>query len=135
MGNRAVINFVETPEIGVYLHWNGGRDSIEAFLKYCELKKCRDDNYGVARFIQVISNFFNGNLSIGVDVLKNLDCHNWDNGMYIVKDWKIVERKYIPSDFKEQKEFDLKTMLMVIDANQPIESRLFELEPKLLENL
>ena len=37
MGNRAVIT-TENKKIGIYLHWNGGRDSVEAFLKYCELK-------------------------------------------------------------------------------------------------
>ena len=55
MGNRAVItasksrNVETSQDIGVYVHLNGGRDSVEAFLKYCELKKYRspsDDNYG-----------------------------------------------------------------------------------------
>ena len=37
MGNRAVIT---TPErkVGLYIHWNGGRDTIEPLLRYCELK-------------------------------------------------------------------------------------------------
>lgn len=30
MGNRAVIT-TEEKQIGVYLHWNGGRDSVQAF--------------------------------------------------------------------------------------------------------
>lgn len=36
MGNRAVIT---TPErtFGLYLHWQGGRDSIEAFLEYAKM--------------------------------------------------------------------------------------------------
>ena len=51
MGNRAVIT---TPErkVGLYVHWNGGRDTIEPLLRYCELKGCRDpakDEYGWAR--------------------------------------------------------------------------------------
>jgi hypothetical protein len=37
MGNRAVITD-NKQRIGIYLHWNGGRDSVEAFLKYCELR-------------------------------------------------------------------------------------------------
>jgi len=34
MGNRAVVCFDEYNDdaIGIYLHWNGGRDSVEAFL-------------------------------------------------------------------------------------------------------
>lgn len=58
-GNRAVIT-TEDKRIGVYIHWNGGRDSVEAFLKYCELKgyrKPEEDCYGWARLCQVIGNF------------------------------------------------------------------------------
>lgn len=69
MGNRAVItaskdkDIQNSNDIGVYLHWNGGRDSVEAFLTYCKLRKFRapdKDNYGWARLCQVISNFFGG---------------------------------------------------------------------------
>ena len=47
MGNRAVItnsksfDVANSTDLGVYLHWNGGRDSVEAFLKYCKLKGYR----------------------------------------------------------------------------------------------
>ena len=37
MGNRAVITTKER-KIGLYLHWNGGRDTVEPLLKYCELQ-------------------------------------------------------------------------------------------------
>ena len=58
MGNRAVIT---TPErkVGLYVHWNGGRDTIEPLLRYCELKGYRDpakDDYGWARMAQVLGN-------------------------------------------------------------------------------
>ena len=54
MGNRAVIT---TPErkIGLYLHWNGGRDTVEPLLRYCDLKGYRapgSDSYGWARLCQ-----------------------------------------------------------------------------------
>lgn len=40
MGNRAVIT---TPDknLALYLHWNGGRDTVEPLLKYCELQGYR----------------------------------------------------------------------------------------------
>ena len=88
MGNRAVIttskslDVARSTDIGVYLHWNGGRDSVEAFLKYCKLKGYRSpetDCYGWARFCQVIGNFFGGGLSLGIDKCCNLDCDNYDN--------------------------------------------------------
>jgi hypothetical protein len=66
MGNRAVITTKENYEnngIGIYLHWNGGRDSVNAFLAYCKLKRYRspnEDNYGFARLCQVIGDFLEG---------------------------------------------------------------------------
>lgn len=66
MGNRAVITTREDWKcggVGIYLHWNGGRDSVNAFLKYCELKGYRPpekDCYGWASLAKVISNFFGG---------------------------------------------------------------------------
>jgi len=32
MGNRALIEF-DNLDLSVYLHWNGGRDSVETFLE------------------------------------------------------------------------------------------------------
>ena len=123
MGNRAVITSKENFEnngIGIYLHWNGGRDSVEAFLKYCELKGYRSptsDNYGWARLCQVIGNFFGGSTSIGIDVVNNLDCDNWDNGVYIIEGWEIVDRKYFNGE--EQMRYELEDMLMDIDKSMP----------------
>lgn len=121
MGNRAVIRAEGNCNKGVYLHWNGGRDSIEAFLKYCELRGFRefDDDYGMARFCQVVGNFFGGGLSLGIT-----ECTGGcgDNGVYVVKGWEIVGRE----DFKgsEQKEHDLQDMLKAIDKAQPISQQL-----------
>ena len=131
MGNRAVIttsrdlDVQSSFDIGVYLHWNGGRDSVEAFLKYCELKGYRapdEDNYGWARLCQVIGNFFGGNTSIGIDKCCNLDCDNYDNGVYIISGWEIVDRKYFSGH--EQHSYDLLDMLVDIDKAQPESERL-----------
>lgn len=123
MGNRAVITSKENFEnngIGIYLHWNGGYDSVSAFLKYCELKGYRSpesDNYGWARLCQVIANYFGGSTSIGIDVVNNLDCDNWDNGVYIIEGWEIVDRKY--NRYGEQMNYELEDMLMDIDKAMP----------------
>lgn len=128
MGNRAVITTMENfnnDGVGVYLHWNGGRDSVQAFLTYCKMKGYREptsDNYGWARLCQVIGNFFGGSTSIGIDVCNNLDCDNWDNGTYIIDGWDIVDRKYLISS--EQNEYDLYNMLCEIDEAQPINEQL-----------
>jgi hypothetical protein len=130
MGNRAVIS-TEDKQIGVYLHWNGGRDSVEAFLTYCKLKGYRppeQDSYGWARLCQVIGNFFGGTNSLGIDKFEKLDYDNWNNGTYIIKNWEIIDRQYIHSDddyeFEEQQEYDLKDMLLDINDHQPTHDQL-----------
>jgi len=125
MGNRAVIT-TRHKKLGIYLHWNGGRDSVEAFLKYCELKEYRcpsKDHYGWARLCQVIGNFFGGSCSIGINTYSNLDIDNGDNGVYIIEDWKIVGREFEPT--WEQHNHDLATMLLAIDEHQPNEEQMF----------
>ena len=122
MGNRAVIKAKGNDNKAVYLHWNGGRDSIEAFLKYCELRGFRsfNDDYGMARFIQVVSNFFGADgLSIGIT--DNVDSCG-DNGVYVVDGWEIVDRV----DFRggEQDSHDLEEMLEEIDSSQPLKQQL-----------
>lgn len=140
MGNRAVIttrkalriDVQSSHELGVYLHWNGGRDSVTAFLKYCELKGYRSpekDCYGWARLCQVIGNFFGGSTSIGIDQCCKLDCDNWDNGVYIIEDWKIVGRKYA-NVRTEQGHHDLLDMLIAINEKQPEDKRLSDEELK-----
>jgi hypothetical protein len=134
MGNRAVITLKPHEgksyenQVGIYVHWNGGRDSIEAFLTYCELQGFRSpssDSYGFARLTQVIANFFGGGgLSIGVNTCKYLDCDNYDNGVYLIKDWKVVGRDHFKG--KEQNDYSLVGMLIAIDKCQPEEMRLGE---------
>ena len=93
MGNRAVLNF-EGSDTGIYLHWNGGRASIEAFLAAANDLELRTDDYGIARLAQAIGNWFGGTLSIGVGSLSRLDRDNGDNGEYVIKGWKIIGRNY-----------------------------------------
>lgn len=130
MGNRAVITTREdfnNNGIGVYLHWNGGYDSVSAFLKYCELKGYRSpdkDNYGWARLCQVIGNFFGGSTSVGIDIVSKLDCDNFDNGVYIIEGWKIVGREYFEG--AEQRNYELEDMLIDIDESMPEEERIGE---------
>lgn len=119
MGNRAVIT-TEDKQIGVYLHWNGGRDSVTAFLTYCKLKGYRcpeNDCYGWARLCQVIGNYFGGECSVGIDKYNRLDTDNGDNGVYIIKDWNIIGREYEPDT--EQQEWSLLDMLTDINNRMP----------------
>ena len=130
MGNRAVITTRENFEnngVGVYLHWNGGRDSVTAFLTYCKLQGYRTpdtDCYGWARLCQVIGNYFGGSTSLGIDTVSRLDCDNWDNGVYIIEGWEIVGREYFEGT--EQSGYPLLEMVLDIDAQMPSELQLGE---------
>lgn len=122
MGNRAIIKGI-TGTAAVYLHWNGGRDSIEAFLEYCKIRGFDKFNssYGFARFLQVVSNFMGGDgLSVGVCSIYEKSAG--DNGIYWVDGFEIVKRE----DFTgfEQREYKLMEMLQVIDEKQPTEQQI-----------
>ena len=142
MGNRAVIT---TPErkVGIYLHWNGGRDTIEPLLKYCELQGSRppsSDEYGFARICQVMGNFFGGSLSLGVGAYTtDRQMDPGDNGIYVIEGWRIAEhlrteydadwnpigmRSFGPSEEEDWHQFD--DMLRSFDASMPEELRLGE---------
>lgn len=134
MGNRAVITTRENFEnggIGIYLHWNGGRDSVEGFLTYCKLQGYREptsDNYGWLYLATTIGNYFGDGLSAGIDEVKYLDCDNWDNGVYFIDGWDIVGREYFSGT--EQDSYPLEDMLYRINEKQPEHMRLSDEEIK-----
>lgn len=130
MGNRAVIT-TRKRDLGVYLHWNGGRDSVEAFLEYCRLRGFRapeTDDYGWARLCQVVCNYMGGGgLSVGVWPYTTDEAAlsaGDDNGVYVTEGWRVVGRVLPWEGFEEQREYDLEGMLREIDRAQPEEQRL-----------
>ena len=94
MGNRCVCVFDSEPTIGLYLHWNGSKPSIEAALRCMRRYKVRSGDYGIARFSQVFMTFIGGSLSVGIGTLENLDTEG-DNGIFYIdtKRWVITGRK------------------------------------------
>jgi len=96
----------------VYLHWNGGPESVYAFLDELDRRKVRttlsDPSYEFARFVHVIGDFMDdkvvvspfsigdygaGGLSLGVwgppekietEYLKDSQYNQGDNGIYVV---------------------------------------------------
>ena len=124
MGNRAVIT---TPKkkLSIYLHWNGGIDSVEAFLEYCNLKgfTCPSkDSYGWARLCQVIGNYFGGSYSVGIDRYSKGDEDIGENGLYVIQNWKITER--INAYIHSREGYDRTEFLQDIDQAQPKEEQL-----------
>lgn len=130
MGNRAVIA-TEDKDIGVYVHWNGGRESIDGFLAYCKFMKFRapeDDEYGWARLVQTIANWFGPDgLSVGINVYDSLDTDNYDNGVYIISDWKVVDRLFNHGRGKKPTSREkLISFLTELSKCQPVNAQLTE---------
>jgi hypothetical protein len=101
MGNRAVITAskTRTKGVGIYLHWNGGEESVQAFLDVAKARGFRDpssdETYGLARLCGLIHEFFgvDQDTSLGIGTLEQLDCDNYDNGVYVIgKDWQVIDR-------------------------------------------
>ena len=133
MGNRAVIAFqsadldkVQPDTVGIYLHWNGGPESVTAFLDAAKELGVRPDDYGVARLCQIIGNWFGGTLSIGVSTINHLDTDNGDNGTYVVDlknhGWTIARRIHGSNygDTAGQSERHDGILAEVLEVNRPI---------------
>lgn len=120
MGDRAVIT-TENKDMGIYLHWDGNRNSVNGFLTYCKMQGFRapeNDSYGWARLCQIIANFFGGNgLSVGIGKYESLYTNNFDNGTYIIADWEVIGREFFEGE--EDDDRDLIGILIAIDAMQP----------------
>lgn len=110
MGNRAVITTAPYSgnNVGIYLHWNGGRASVEAFLQAAKDLGYRSpgygsDSYGIAGLAGLIWAYLaTDGLSAGIGLCKHLDTDNGDNGTYLIgKDWEIVGRKFFDGGREE----------------------------------
>lgn len=83
MGNRAAIAIRKTKgSPAIYLHWNGGPESVLAFLhaaKELEVRSpANDEDYCLGRLGQIIGNFFGGTTSLGFGRVGYVD--DSDNG-------------------------------------------------------
>lgn len=98
MGNRAAIAIRKTRgSPAIYLHWNGGPESVLAFLHAAKELGVRspgyNENYCLGRLGQIVGNFFGGTTSLGFGRVGHLD--DSDNGTYFIGgDFEIVERTH-----------------------------------------
>jgi hypothetical protein len=95
MGNRAYVIFEDKESQrfspAIYLHWNGGPESVYAFLDELDRRGVRaDQEYEAARFVQIVGEYFMPDqLSLGVvsGPSSAADLGRWageDNGLYLV---------------------------------------------------
>lgn len=98
MGNRATIAVHQTKgSPAIYLHWNGGPESVLAFLHAAKELGVRspasDPEYCLSRLGQIIGNFFGGTTSFGFGQVGLLD--DSDNGTYFIGgDFAIIKRTH-----------------------------------------
>jgi hypothetical protein len=102
MGNRATITTApfDRKNACIYVHWNGGRESIEAFCAAAKELGYRspgsDGSYALARLTGLICTYFDldADTSIGIGTLDELLGAGDDNGCFVLGDnWEIVERR------------------------------------------
>ena len=127
MGNRCLIAFKEKEskkkkeEVPcIYLHWNGGRDSVEAFLDATRRLGVRknDPSYAMARLTQIIANYLGGTLSIGISSVGDWALDFLDNGIYWVDELEIYDRTDTYDGHQEQNSYDHEELVKaIIDAN------------------
>jgi hypothetical protein len=95
MGNRAVLQFGPDRETspGIYLHWNGGRASVQAFLVAAKALGVTGEDMALARdcVASLACAWLGGSVYVGrVGVC---DTDNHDNGTFVISaDLDIVER-------------------------------------------
>lgn len=105
MGNRAIIT--TAPEKGapaIYLHWNGGRDSVEGFLmaaNHMHLYSITDDRERMDAFGKLIAeHFFNseyGKMNVYPHTMHSWHDDAGDHGIYVIdSDFHIVGRLFAP---------------------------------------
>lgn len=138
MGNRAVIcwprdgydwengDLAHSKELGIYVHWQGDRPWVNAWLTYCKLKNYRNpsfDDYGIARCCAVIANTFSEGLSIGIDTINKLDAINGQNAVYVCQGWSIIGRRYFTGEESDDTE-NLYSRLLKINSCQPVHEQL-----------
>lgn len=131
MGNRALITG-KNSTVGIYLHWNGGMDSVVPFLKYASLHtplglgmEARDG--GLSTLVTIIDNFLGlGSATITTVNPEYLEDYSpGDNGIYVVdENWDIVQRIDSPATAMEQDSHDFSEMLEAIDNSQPDNTQL-----------
>ncbi len=106
MGNRAVIE-LEGSGKGIYMHWNGGKDTIDPLLevaKEYEIQKEGGNVFLMFKLSQIISNAFGETKVSSIDML---DCDNYDNGVYVINsDLEIVDRKFTRHPEQNHWDFD-----------------------------
>lgn len=102
MGNRAVITqHLSAGSPAIYLHWNGGRASVEGFLEGARHACLHGDGEAAMdRLAGAIAQWMGTSVNAHT-VYRNTygecDADNGDNGVYLIdENFRIVSRRFVP---------------------------------------
>ena len=112
MGNRAVLTFNTADNApAIYLHWNGGRASVQGFIDAARALGLRHAPTAAAQtqaldqLAELLArHYFRCNVGMTVDRLHyaGTDRDNGDNGTYLLgQDLTIIDRLYKPRSLEE----------------------------------
>ncbi len=95
MSNTGLITFngdFDEKSIGIFLHWNGGLESVLAFMEATR-ERC-GGRVGCLGMAQTIANFFeyNGYLHVQLGIVRRGDEKHQNNGLYLIEGDRIVHR-------------------------------------------
>ena len=150
MGERAVITATSAVcanlvDEAIYTHWNVGRDFVEAYLTYCRMQGYtppEKDKDSLSRLREIMRNHIYGIPESGednpdqvsIDILAKFQFSAYgDEGVYVIKNWKIVKRMMQEEHNKmagELLRYDLIDLLLEIDEAQPENVQLGEKQIK-----
>lgn len=86
MGNKAIVVFADEKNkfntFGLYLHWNGGAESVIAFLDYMQETR-KEYGFSLERLKEIADNFFEGNQDTHVGHVGLFE-KGLDNGIFYV---------------------------------------------------
>ncbi len=111
MGNRAVITFSQHKTAPcIYLHWNGGRASVEAFIKSAKhlgLHVCKSEyeEHKVMDLLaeMIATHFFE--TKVGMTVYREqygrADTNNSDNGVYVLDSGLNIRKRLMNGSQEE----------------------------------
>jgi hypothetical protein len=127
MGNRAAIAFTDKqtrkPETFVYMHWNGGPESVYAILDVLHEKgrASHSAEYTTARFAHLACELIDGDgLSVGVMPFTTIDdaAHTADdNGLYVHDISTGKTERYVAAGFdKDARKLTLEETLREISS-------------------
>lgn len=146
MGNRALITLQpltkENKVIAVYVHWNGGIESVQAIADVCKERGFRapdnDLSYALARFIGVWHEFFGvtDGLSLGVYMAdwQNVKDSWLDNGVYTIgKDWKVIEHFNIDSETDKKVDLGLEVPTNQLERYEGIKNAMIKFGEKVAQ--